>query len=507
MRNYQYLVYLLSLALAGIILIQGYWVYTAIKLREEQFSNDMADVLTSIARRLDSQERYNLIIENLSTSLPYAYGRQNTAGDIISLEELEPVQDLNITLRGNKEFADYISDSASISENLEGRIRTLDKKIVRVDSMINQVMLNGLFDERKLEDRIQKEHLDSLIQTELEIRNIDLLYEFAVYENQELSGIKSEAFDYNKAQFKTLLFRNNVLAPPTWLYLYFPKKNKYLIGNVISLLSITLVLISIVIIAFLYTVKLLQKQKNISMIKTDFINNMTHEFKTPIATIGLAVDALSNERVINNPEKILKYSRMIKEENIRMNAQVEQVLRLAMLDKNQFQLTPTQESLGQLVEKAINSIQLQLENRGGNYTFINEAEGDDTLLLDRQHMVNVVINLLDNAMKYSSEEPKIDLRIYREAAGNLALSVSDNGIGMSKEVQKKVFDRFYRQSSGDIHNIKGHGLGLSYVMEILKLQNAEIHVDSTLGKGSVFTISFASTNDFQVNQKTKNYNL
>ncbi len=508
MRIHQYLVYLLSISLLGIVWIQGYWVYTAVNLREEQFSNNLADVLTRIAKRLDSQERYNLIIENLSTSLPYAYGKKDRKGDVIFYEGNSPIQDINLTLRNNSELTDYVVDSLSkvgFGENAQGKVQVLDQKIVRVDSMIKQVMLNGLFDSRTLQERINREQLDSIIRTELDIRNIHLNFEFAIYENQELSDIHSEGFEYQAAQYKTLLFRNNAIAPPTWLYMYFPKKQRFLLGNVTSLLGITVLLIAVVVLAFSYTIKLLLKQKNISMIKTDFINNMTHEFKTPIATIGLAVDALTNERVIHNPDKILQYSRMIREENKRMNAQVEQVLRLAMLDKNQFQLSPSMESLGDLTKEALGSVELQLENRGGTCEVSNEIEDEDLLMLDKQHMVNVIINLLDNAMKYCNEEPRIRIRIFKDEWSNTALSVSDNGIGMSKEVQKKVFERFYRQSTGDIHNIKGHGLGLSYVMEILRLQNAEISVDSQPGKGSTFTLSFSSSaKDFKAKKKNNN---
>jgi two-component system phosphate regulon sensor histidine kinase PhoR len=243
---------------------------------------------------------------------------------------------------------------------------------------------------------------------------------------------------------------------------------------------------AIILFTYLSALRQLQKQRQISQIKTDFINNMTHEFKTPIATINLALDALKNPKVADNKEFIARYHNMIREENRRMHTQVENVLRISKLEKDELDLEKDDVNLEYVIEDAITHVSLIVEDKGG---YINtHFNAVNTMVYGSElHLTNIIVNIIDNGIKYTEGPPEID--IYTENEGNyFVLKVQDKGIGMSKVVQKKIFEKFYREQMGNIHNVKGHGLGLSYVKRILDDHKAEIAVESEKGKGSTFII-------------------
>ena len=252
---------------------------------------------------------------------------------------------------------------------------------------------------------------------------------------------------------------------------------------------ITAVLFIIIIItAFYLTVRTMLRQKKLGDIKNDFINNMTHEFKTPIATISLAVDAMKNEKVIQDREKIGYFSRIIKEENQRMNRQVETILKASQLEKQEVDLNLKPVHVHEIIKDVADNFALQLEEKKGRAELLLNAE-NDLINADEVHFSNLINNLIDNAIKYSKENTPIYVKITTQSNGkNLVIRVEDNGIGMNKETLKRVFERFYRAHTGNIHNVKGFGLGLSYVKTIIEAHHGQIKADSTLGKGSIFTI-------------------
>lgn len=240
--------------------------------------------------------------------------------------------------------------------------------------------------------------------------------------------------------------------------------------------------------AFFITIRALLRQKKLSEIKSDFINNMTHEFKTPLATISLAVDALKNEKVVNDKTKMDYFSGIIKEENKRMNKQVETILQAALMDKEAVQLKEVPLHAHELITSAINNIQLPLNEKNGVLeTHFNAA--NDLILADDVHFTNIINNLLDNAVKYSKENLKIKLTS-SNFNSHIRIKIEDNGIGMNKETLNRVFEKFYRAHTGNIHNIKGFGLGLSYVKSVVDALHGRIKAESTPGKGSCFTLEF-----------------
>lgn len=259
-----------------------------------------------------------------------------------------------------------------------------------------------------------------------------------------------------------------------------------LVWRILLAVLFTLVIVA----AFYLTIYTMLRQKKLSDIKNDFINNMTHEFKTPIATISLAVDALKNERVMGDRDKLGYFSGIIKEENQRMNKQVETILKASQFEKQEADIDLKPLSVHDVIGDAIDNFQLQLHDKGGEATLDLKAKSD-IIKADEVHFSNLVNNLIDNAVKYSKENVPIQLKISTSNNANkIVIKFEDNGIGMNKETQKRIFEKFYRAHTGNLHNVKGFGLGLNYVKSVTDSHNGTVRVESTLGKGSVFTLEF-----------------
>ncbi|MBC7627832.1 sensor histidine kinase KdpD [Ferruginibacter sp.] len=278
------------------------------------------------------------------------------------------------------------------------------------------------------------------------------------------------------------------ISPSELLILIVPHAKSFIWQSMTWFIIGAVVFTIIIICAFFITVRALIKQKKLSEIKSDFINNMTHEFKTPLATISLAVDALKNEKVINDREKMNYFTGIIKEENKRMNKQVETILQAALLDKQEVQLNLKKLHAHDLITSALNNINLQVDEKKGRLE-VNLAATNDVLMADDVHFTNLVSNLLDNAVKYSKDDLRI--KITTQTAGNtFKIKIEDNGIGMNKETVARIFEKFYRAHTGNLHNVKGFGLGLSYVKTMVEAHRGSIKAESILGKGTSFLLSF-----------------
>ena len=271
------------------------------------------------------------------------------------------------------------------------------------------------------------------------------------------------------------------------MVLSFPEKTNYLLYSIWPLLFTSFILTLTLIVGFVYTLSTILKQKKLADIKNDFINNMTHEFKTPIATIAIANQSIQDPRIYSNIDKLTYYTGIIRDENQRMLNQVEIVLQMAQLDKGELNLKLEMIRIDDLLLQAASSVQLQVEQKNGR--LITNLNCDDVYLnCDGNHLLNVFTNLLDNANKYSPQDPSIAIESNFNAQ-YVVIKISDKGIGMSKEDQKRIFDIFYRVSTGDLHDVKGFGLGLSYVKAIVERHNGTVEVKSELGKGSTFILT------------------
>jgi signal transduction histidine kinase len=294
------------------------------------------------------------------------------------------------------------------------------------------------------------------------------------------------------SRYKTLLFPNDIFSKPDYLILHFPGSFKYVLASMWFMVAGSSLFTLIIVLGFTYTIQVIFRQKKLSDIKSDFINNMTHEFKTPIATISLASDSIRDFRVSQNKEKLEYFLNIIRDENKRMNAQVENVLQMAQIEKGELTVRKELVNIHELIEKAVGLILLQVESKEGQITALPEAT-NPVVTGDPMHLSNVIFNLLDNANKYSPLKPQLTIRT-SNGQDTLVITVQDKGMGMTKETQKKIFEKFYRVPTGNIHDIKGFGLGLSYVKAIVEQHGGEISVTSEPGHGSTFEIILPSSN-------------
>ncbi len=324
-------------------------------------------------------------------------------------------------------------------------------------------------------------------------------FEFAVTSNSDDYSIEMQSEHFEKESADTTHFMRRFMPiipnsgsmaagfPPNEnIWIIIPHFKTQVWQSLTWMIIFSALFTVIIIAAFYITVRTMLNQKKMSEIKSDFINNMTHEFKTPLATISLAVDALKNEKVINDRAKWQYFNNIIKDENKRMNKHVETILQAALMEKQEFRLNLSPLHIHQLLPRIVDNFQLQLQEKNGRAEYFFNAV-NDLVYADEVHFTNILSNLIDNAIKYSKENLVIKLTTHRTAKFFI-IQIQDNGIGMSKETVKRIFEKFYRAHTGNIHNVKGFGLGMSYVKSIIDAHKGKIKVESTLGKGSTFTI-------------------
>ncbi len=516
---FRLLVLLMSISLLGIILVQVYWFNTSLEKSEEQFKFHIKQVLGNVSKKLQSQEEYAFYskVKKLKDStgktprnedlMEYKYYQRNTktnetiiySNSIIS-EDYDIFSTLFDKKSDNSKIKSYTAkrktqifnnsnfDNSGILKKITPDV-TIQKSgsLDILERAGFEIQYKDIVANYPIQDRISKENLNKILANELKEYGVKTPFEFNVYSNGLATKIKSEHFAYDKyATYSIPIFIDNDGNNRYSLLVTFPQKKKFLFSEILAITLLSIVFTLIIIIAYANALHQLIKQRQISEIKTDFINNMTHEFKTPIATINLALDAIKNPKVIDDKEKVFRYLQMIRDENKRMHAQVENVLRISKLEKKELDISKESQNIQQIIEDAIDHVHLIIEDRQGTITTHFDANRTSVLLND-VHFTNVIVNILDNAIKYSPENPVID--IYTENVKDFILiKIKDQGAGMNKVAQKRIFEKFYREHTGDIHNVKGHGLGLAYVKRIIEDHNGQIFVESEKGKGSTFII-------------------
>lgn len=379
-----------------------------------------------------------------------------------------------------------VTTAINISDDALDKIQKTNLKI----ELMNQAWEEMAEGQREILDRLDTAQLKSMLKNQLIDKGISESFELGVLNDDgQIIGIgpSSDVTILKTQGVQAKLFPNDILGKDNYIYVYFPEKNSHVFRQVWIPISSSILFILVIILCFIYAIKIILRQKALSDIKNDFINNMTHEFKTPLATVSLAVEALQDPDLSSQDKFRTRYLGIIKDENKRLVTQVEKVLQAAALDKQDFKLKLEPVNLAELLESTVEHISLQVEKKGGRIEYFNqlihpEIEGDAF------HLTHIFNNLLDNANKYSHENPIIKVTA-KEDGNQVIVIIQDNGIGMSRDAQKKIFDKFYRVPTGNLHDVKGFGLGLSYVKTMLEAHHGEIHVQSEPGKGSTFTIN------------------
>jgi two-component system phosphate regulon sensor histidine kinase PhoR len=503
---------LVSLALIALIAVQLFWIQNAVRLKEDEFNRKVHAALDNLSYRLEKSTTAAKIKKKVKFHKQVATQRDisnllavdsagKNAQDKIVVKILEELSiDSNGVVTTSIKEHQYEGDSTRSISDFPAQFRetTSDLEKLKMELIEKRAaMFNDIFDElvsiniyKDYKPNIDSLLLDSLLRNELHQKGIFTDYVYDIHEMPRADFKQFEnssvTIDTTKRFFKVNLSPNNIFVKPLYLSLHFPNEQNYLMKTLWLTLSMSALIMLVLIGGFYYTIYTIQKQKKYTQIKNDFIGNMTHEFKTPISTIALAGEMLGDTSINKTPEKVERFVKMIQEENKRLGVLVESVLQTAVLDKGDFKLKRTEFNLHEVISSAMEKVQLQVEQKEGHLEAYLYAL-NPMVFADKVHITNIVYNLLDNALKYSKENPEISISTENVQQGIL-LTVKDNGIGISKENQKKVFEQFYRVSTGNVHNIRGFGLGLSYVKAIVQKHGGDISVESELGRGSEFKV-------------------
>jgi two-component system phosphate regulon sensor histidine kinase PhoR len=362
----------------------------------------------------------------------------------------------------------------------------------RQAELVKDVFFDLLFKQRSVADRIDRFLLDSLLRDEVHSRGIRIPFEYGVQtagQKGQLLFTSSPGYREDRLLsegYRASLFPNDLFSGGNFLYVYFPGQRGYIVRQLWVTFASALVLMFIIVACFYAAIRTIVEQKKVSDIKNDFINNMTHEFKTPVSTISLAVQVLQDPDVSANPAMMNRYLGIIRDENRRLGQQVEKVLQAALLDRGEVNLKRTAVNVHDIVERVALNLSPQIEARHGTLDVRMNAE-NPVLEADEVHLTNIVFNLLDNANKYSPDAPHITLET-EDAPDGLLIRVRDQGLGMTQDQVARIFEKFYRVPTGNLHNVKGFGLGLSYVKTMVEAHGGRIAVQSHPGKGSTFEV-------------------
>lgn len=550
-RKIRLLIALMSFALLGLIGFQAYWLRFMVEAKRENFAKDVRNSLEQVVRKLEKQEILVLAerqkkFESVATKTAKPKPTPAYVPDPVIQEEhpvlIQPRQDVIFVRKSfmlpNGQLAEVTEEftvdedpeelkqrvqvekemnriikreqqkilkkmrrrSNRVIQNLGDRQSQIQAKLVQEKSerqdlekvlqktqLAKEVFSDFLFKERPILQRIQPGYLDSLIRKELADKGVNLTYSFGIQSSPKTwSYISSPEIKQQKAVFEAALFPNDIHPSKNVLKIYFPDSGTYIWQTMGLSLAGSGLLLLVMIGCFYFAVLTILRQKKLALVKNDFINNMTHEFKTPITSISLATQLLQEELKPGKNESMLRYLGIIKEENTRLGQQVERVLQTAQMEREEITLKRKSVDVAALIQHVAEINGPLLDSVNGVLS-LQLADLPPHISLDEVHISNVLNNLVDNAVKYSPTNPKVEIKA-REQDQGIVIEVKDQGMGMPKEALSNIFDAFYRVPTGNVHNVKGFGLGLSYVKKIVEAHGGKVNVKSKLGEGSTFEI-------------------
>jgi len=447
-KSFPIIFILISLSLVGMIYIQANWIFTMLENKEEELHHKLSDAAYDVGQELINYKESVLTRPNYLTSPGFSWrSAEDPRKDLLKPPTI-----------ADRFTTDQIRSKIQIALNNRGLRNT------PFEFSISSGTETGLSKQLTFNAEIKSANFIKTFEDTA--HNKSAIVFLVAPSGSDLEGL---------SPLETL----TILVPDYKSVVLKEMRLKF-----IAVIFFTLIIVA----AFYVTISALLRQKKMSEIKNDFINNMTHEFKTPLATISLAVDALRNEKVAQDRSKSEYFSGIIKEENRRMNKQVELILQAALMDKQELQLNLQPLHVHQLIRDSIENFQLQLAEKKGKYELHLDAR-NDLLQADEVHFTNLIANMIDNAIKYSNDNLIIRISTSNNNK-NLVIRIEDNGIGMNKETLRKIFEKFYRAHTGNIHNVKGFGLGLSYVKTVVDAHDGKIKAESTIGKGTTFILEF-----------------
>lgn len=493
---------IMALTFIGLLYVQITYMGNMVRMRNDQFSEGVKRALYAVSNSLEQEETKHFLEQDVaqieSWVVPSVKNSDNKGGVGYSFTTTGGVEG-NLTLKG---------DLSTLSPQLTHEIGRSNKSLQEIlrgqylyqSGLLNEVILNILShsSNRPIEERADSAMVNGLLQSELANNGINLPFEFAVV--NRIGAVVYETSGYSQAAansgslFVQTLFPNDAKNRMNYIRLYFPDKKEYIFQSIKFMLP-SFVFTLILLVVFLYTIILAFRQKKLTEMKNDFINNMTHEFKTPISTISLAAQMLNDGSVRKSPKMLEHISSVINDETKRLRFQVEKVLQMSMFDRQKATLRLQEIDANKTISNIVSTFKLKVESCGGHIE--SDLAADDAIVeVDEMHFTNVIFNLLDNAVKYRREDVPLTLRVSTAdiSPERLEIRVSDNGIGIRRDELKKIFEKFYRVPTGNRHDVKGFGLGLAYVHKMIGELHGEIRVESEFGQGTTFIIILPLTN-------------
>jgi two-component system, OmpR family, phosphate regulon sensor histidine kinase PhoR len=513
---------ILSVTLVCLIFVQTYWIKNAININEEQFHQLVIKGMENIVEEIENREIISQVVNEMdpyhdvsltgAPSINYKLNKlsQSTFSLSTTDEEKEVFiinknDSLNISsqlqLLANNAIQFRNKSGLQINETSKKqsfgslKVKTdltenLDNRTIFVENVVNKLIQIDV----ELEDRIDKGSIDEILKRTFTDLGIDIGYEYTVTKNKYKTVYSSENYSdqHEVRKFTSQLYPKDVFAKGNYLYVYFPEEKSFILKSTGFMAFSSILLTLIIVFGFSLSIHIMFKQKRLSQIKNDFVNNMTHELKTPISTISLASQMLKDDSIPMESKNIAYISDVIDDESKRLSYQVEKVLKTALFEQGQMKLKLKELNLHKIIENVVKNFEIQVKSKNGK--LVKNLEATNPILsIDEVHITNIIFNLLDNAVKYCRDNPEIVVST-KEVKKGICILVSDKGIGIRKQDQKRIFDQFYRVSTGNVHDVKGFGLGLSYVKKIINAHGGEITLTSEFRKGTTFEIFFPNNN-------------
>lgn len=499
---------IMGLSFLVLLFLQLSYIEEMVKMKKEQFDESVNRSLYQASRNLELNETLRYLEKDVSktgrkaikkdsmtvgsdgTPKPsHEFAANTNDGTIYSSFQMK-----TIAIKPSQMPKGIIlrNDKNALSEASKSMREMVKNRYVYQKALLDEVVYSILYtaSEKPLKERVNFRMLDQDIKAELMNNGINIPYHFTVstQDGQEVYRCLDYSDEGEEYSYSQLLYRNDPQQKSGVVRIHFPTMNSYIFSSVRFMIP-SIIFTLVLLVTFIFTIAVIFRQKRLTEIKNDFINNMTHELKTPISSISLAAQMMNDEAVTKSPTMIKHIGGVVNDESKRLRFLVEKVLQMSMFDDRTAIFKKKELDLNEMVENIANSFTLRVEHTGGRINTLVEAE-NSKIYVDEIHFSNVIHNLMDNAVKYKKEGEPLVLEVHTwNADGRLMLSVKDNGIGIKKENLKKVFDKFYRVHTGNVHNVKGFGLGLAYVKKIVDLHKGEIKVESVYGKGTKFTIS------------------
>ena len=493
----------MALTFAGLLYVQITYMSNMVKMRDDQFAEGVKRSLYAVTMGLEQDEAKYYLEEDVAkieSSLLPKYSTDDPRVDAIQYsfttgEGLEG----DITLKGDLSSLNPQLDHLSIQDRQRTMQDVLRGQYIYQRGLLNEVILNIINQAniRPIQERADSARVASYLRTEFHNNGLSLPFEFAVVNRMGAVVYKSEGYSTQRASgaetFVQTLFPNDSRSRMYYLRVYFPSMRDYIFSSIKFMIP-SFVFTFILLVVFLYTIILAFRQKKLSEMMNDFINNLRHEFKTPISTFSLAAQMLNDKSVLKSPKMLEHITNVINDETKRLRFQVEKVLQMSMFDRQKMTLKLQNVDANAVIANVVHTFKLKVEKYGGHIDAVLDAE-EAEVNVDDMHFTNVIFNLLDNAVKYRRDDVPLHLTVTTRDISDhrLQIVIADNGIGIRKEDLKKIFDKFYRVSTGNRHDVKGFGLGLAYVQRILTQLHGHISVESELNSGTKFIITLPLT--------------